>query len=180
MACKPNQACPVVTDSVTKYTKQVVSRFFVTISLLQTSLFGFSFYFTPQKLNISLNDRWKVIARINKFQLYLKSSIIFYILLEWQGTTDFWLRVIVSFWSYWMACTALLLHSSQVEHALTRTEMINQGGRMWLTPASCIAVRTPFLVITFDLENLDQTVRDIYLTTLPTGLPGWRDSIGSF
>ena len=62
---------------------------------------------------------------------------------------------------------ALLSHWSQVKHALTLTEMINQGGRMWRTPASCFAEWTPFLVITFALANLDQTVlQDIYLTTL--------------
>ena len=62
---------------------------------------------------------------------------------------------------------ALLSHWSQVKHALTLTEMINQGGRMWRTPASCFAVWIPFLVITFALANLDQTVlQDIYLTTL--------------
>jgi hypothetical protein len=64
-----------------------------------------------------------------------------------------------------MACTSIT--SSQVEHALTLTEMINQGRRMWLTHASCFAVQTPFLVITFAWENLDQTVlQDTYLTTL--------------
>ena len=61
----------------------------------------------------------------------------------------------------------LLSHSSQVKHALTLTEMINQGGRMWRTPASCFEVWTPFIVITFALANMDQTVlQDIYHTTL--------------
>ena len=62
---------------------------------------------------------------------------------------------------------ALLSHSSQVKHALTLTEMINQRGRMWRTPASCCEVWTPFIVITFALANMDQTVlQDIYLTAL--------------
>ena len=86
-------------------------------------------------------------------------------MLGWQGNNSFLLQVVVSFWSDWMACTSIT--SSQVEHALTLTEMINQGRRMWLTHASCFAVQTPFLVITFDWENLDQTVlQDTYLTTL--------------
>ena len=64
-----------------------------------------------------------------------------------------------------MACTSIT--SSQVEHALTLSEIINQGRRMRITHASCFAVQTPFLVITFAWENLDQTVlQGTYLTTL--------------
>ena len=104
-----------------------------------------------------------LLQKLTNFRFILKSSIIFYIFVM-KATASGCELLSASGVTGW---PALLSHWSQVKHALTLTEMINQGGRMWRTPASCFAVWIPFLVITFALANLDQTVlQDIYLTTL--------------